>query len=61
MNFDVKLLEILACPLCKGKLQYDKAAQELICKFDKLAFPIKDGTPVMLEGEARDTTEKGSE
>ncbi len=50
---DKKLLEILVCPLCKGKLVYDKAAQELICKADRLAFPINDGIPVMLEDEAR--------
>lgn len=47
------LLEILVCPLCKSSLQYDRAAQELICKADKLAFPVRDGIPVMLENEAR--------
>lgn len=47
------LLEILVCPLCKGPLQYDRPAQELICKADKLAFPVRDGIPVMLENEAR--------
>ncbi|MAZ39593.1 MAG: hypothetical protein CMF49_05675 [Legionellales bacterium] len=47
------LLDILACPLCKGKLIYDKKNQELICKVDKLAYPIKDGIPVMLADEAR--------
>lgn len=50
---DNKLLEILACPLCKGTLLYDRSAQELICKFDRLAFPIRDDIPVMLEDEAR--------
>ncbi len=50
---DKKLLDILVCPLCKGKLVYDKKAQELICKADRLAFPITDGIPVMLEEEAR--------
>jgi uncharacterized protein YbaR (Trm112 family) len=50
---DDKLLEILACPLCKGNLLYDRSAQELICKFDRLAFPIRDDIPVMLEDEAR--------
>ena len=50
---DKKLLEVLACPICKGKLQYDKNKQELICKFDKLAFPIRNGIPIMLEEEAR--------
>ena len=50
---DKKLLDILVCPLCKGKLIYDKDRQELICKADRLAFPIRDGIPVMLEEEAR--------
>jgi uncharacterized protein YbaR (Trm112 family) len=50
---DTKLLDILACPVCKGPLVYDKAAQELICKADRLAYPIRDGIPVMLEDEAR--------
>jgi uncharacterized protein YbaR (Trm112 family) len=47
------LLEILVCPLCKGKLVYRKEAAELICKPDRLAYPVKDGIPVMLEEEAR--------
>jgi len=50
---DGKLLEILACPICKGTLKYDRARQELICKFDRLAFPVRDDIPVMLEDEAR--------
>lgn len=50
---DAKLLEILVCPVCKGPLAYDKTAQELICKADRLAFPVRDGIPVMLEDEAR--------
>jgi len=50
---DPKLLEILVCPLCKGPLVHSKATQELICKADRLAFPIRDGIPVMLEEEAR--------
>ncbi|PKM10585.1 MAG: tetraacyldisaccharide 4'-kinase [Gammaproteobacteria bacterium HGW-Gammaproteobacteria-3] len=50
---DQKLLEILACPLCKSSLLYDKKNQELICKADALAFPIRDDIPVMLEDEAR--------
>ena len=53
---DNKLLDILACPLCKSPLVYDKAAQELICKADRLAFPVRDGIPVMLEDEARKLT-----
>lgn len=48
---DKRLLELLVCPLCKGKLLANK--QELICKFDRLAFPVQDGIPVMLEDEAR--------
>lgn len=50
---DAKLLDILVCPLCKGPLVYLKEAQELVCKADRLAFPIRDGIPVMLEEEAR--------
>lgn len=50
---DHKLLEILVCPLCKGPLIHKKESQELICKPDRLAFPIRDGIPVMLEEEAR--------
>lgn len=50
---DAKLLEILVCPVCKGPLVFNKAAQELVCKADRLAFGIKDGIPVMLESEAR--------
>jgi uncharacterized protein YbaR (Trm112 family) len=48
-----KLLEILVCPICKGPLVHKKSAQELICKADRLAFPIRDDIPVMLEAEAR--------
>jgi uncharacterized protein YbaR (Trm112 family) len=51
---DKKLLDILVCPVCKGKLFYDKKAQELICRLDRLAYPIRDGIPVMLEDEARE-------
>jgi uncharacterized protein YbaR (Trm112 family) len=54
MAFDTKLMEILACPVCKGKLDYDKEAQELICNFDRLAYSIEKGIPVLLEGEARE-------
>jgi uncharacterized protein YbaR (Trm112 family) len=50
---DARLLDILACPLCKGPLVFRKPAGELICKGDRLAFPIRDGIPVMLEQEAR--------
>lgn len=51
---DSKLLEILVCPVCKGQLVFDKSAQELICKADRLAFPVRDGIPMMLESEARE-------
>lgn len=51
---DAKLLEILVCPLCKGSLVYRKSAQELICKADRLGYPVRDGIPVMLEDEARE-------
>ncbi len=50
---DKLLLDILACPLCKSPLIYKKEQQELICKADRLAFPIRDDIPVMLEEEAR--------
>lgn len=53
---DARLLEILVCPICKGPLDYLKAEQELVCKADRLAFPIRDGIPVMLEDEARRLT-----
>lgn len=50
---DARLLDILVCPICKGELLYKKAEQELVCKPCKLAFPIRDDIPVMLEEEAR--------
>lgn len=53
MAFDIKLMEILACPVCKGKLAYDRENQELICKFDKVAYAIENDIPVLLENEAR--------
>jgi uncharacterized protein len=53
MTLDTKLLDILACPVCKGPLQYAKAAQVLVCRADRLAYPIRDDIPVMLEDEAR--------
>ncbi len=58
---DYKLLAILACPICKGKLIYRKETEELICKFDKLAYPICDGIPVMLEDRARQISESEHE
>lgn len=53
---DKKLLAILVCPLCKGPLHYDADRQELVCRADSLAFPIREGIPVMLENEARPLT-----
>ena len=50
---DKKLLDILACPICKSPLRYNQAQQELICRADRLGFPIRDDIPVMLEDEAR--------
>jgi uncharacterized protein YbaR (Trm112 family) len=53
---DKKLLSILVCPLCKGELHFDRIKDELVCKIDGLAFPIRDGVPVMLTNEAREIT-----
>ena len=50
---DPKLLEILVCPVCKGPLVWKKEARELVCKGDRLAFPVRNDIPVMLEDEAR--------
>ena len=50
---DTKLLDILACPVCKGPLVHARDERMLVCRADRLAFPIRDGIPVMLEEEAR--------
>jgi uncharacterized protein YbaR (Trm112 family) len=50
---DAKLLDILVCPVCKSSLIYRKAEQELLCRACRLAYPIRDDIPVMLEEEAR--------
>lgn len=50
---DPRLLEILVCPICKGPLVHRREAAELICKADRLAFPVRDDIPVMLEEDAR--------
>ncbi len=50
---DPRLLEILVCPICKGPLLHRKDARELVCRADRLGYPVKDGIPVMLEEEAR--------
>lgn len=53
---DKRLLDILVCPICKGELIYRREQQELVCKFDRLVYPIRDDIPVMLESEARKLT-----
>ena len=58
MAQDYKLLEIVACPICKGKLNYDKERSELVCRADKLAYPVEDDIPVLLENRARPLTEE---
>lgn len=53
MSIDHRLLELLVCPVCKGPLVYQREAEELICRADRLAYPVRDGLAVMLEREAR--------
>ncbi|WP_406663083.1 Trm112 family protein [Gallaecimonas sp. GXIMD1310] len=53
MAFDKRLMDILACPLCKGALTLHAEQQELWCKVDKLAYPIRNDIPVLLSDEAR--------
>lgn len=53
---DKKLLAILVCPICKGPLRHDAVKSELVCRADALAYPIKEGIPVMLAEEARTLT-----
>ncbi len=50
---DSKLIDILACPVCKGPLTLHRPTSELICRADRLGYPVRDGIPVMLEEEAR--------
>ncbi|MFL2770671.1 MAG: Trm112 family protein [Rhodospirillaceae bacterium] len=57
-SIDSKLLEVLVCPVTKGPLHYDKEKQELISKEARLAFPVRDGIPIMLPGEARPLEDK---
>ncbi|NLY65488.1 MAG: Trm112 family protein [Alcaligenaceae bacterium] len=57
---ETSLLKKLVCPVCKGALAHDAAKQELVCEHDRLAFPIQDGIPVMLQGEARSLSEPDS-
>lgn len=56
MALNIALADIIACPLCKGKLKYDKAGQQLICLADKLSYPIKENIPVLITDEARELT-----
>ncbi len=53
MVMNKSLLDILACPICKGELLFDEANQELVCRFDRLAYPLIHDIPVMLESKAR--------
>lgn len=55
---DTKLLELLVCPVTKGALEYDRDKQELVSKSARLAYPVRDGLPVMLESEARTMTDE---
>ena len=55
---DTKLLELLVCPVTKGPLTYDRDKQELVSRRARLAYPIRDGLPVMLENEARTLTDE---
>ncbi len=55
---DQKLLSILVCPVSKAPLEYNREHEELVCRASGLAYPIRDGIPVMLEGEARQLTEE---
>ena len=57
-DMDTKLLELLVCPVTKGPLQYDREKQELISRSARLAYPVRDGLPVMLENEARTLTDE---
>lgn len=57
---DSRLLELLACPICKGPLEWRREAGELVCHADRLAYPVRDGIAVMLESEAR-AIEPGTE
>ena len=55
---DIKLLELLVCPVTKGPLQYAREKQELVSRSARLAYPVRDGLPVMLENEARTLTDE---
>ena len=57
-NMDTKLLELLVCPVTKGPLEFDRSRQELMSRSARLAYPVRDGMPVMLETEARTLTDE---
>ena len=57
-TMDTKLLELLVCPVTKGHLEYDREKHELISRSARLAYPVRDGIPVMLENEARTLTDE---
>lgn len=54
---DSRLIALLVCPVCKGPLSHEPATHELVCSADRLAYPIRDGIPVMLEAESRSLDE----
>ena len=58
VTMDPKLLELLVCPVTKGPLTYDRDAQELVSRSARLAYPVRDGIPVLLENEARTLTDE---
>ena len=58
LEMDTKLLELLVCPVTKGPLDFDRTKQELVSRSARLAYPVKDGMPVMLESEARVLTDE---
>ncbi|MDO4429897.1 MAG: Trm112 family protein [Lonepinella koalarum] len=49
---NIKLLEVIACPICQGRLNYDNEKEQLVCRFDQLAYPINNGIPVLLAEQA---------
>jgi uncharacterized protein len=55
---DTKLLELLVCPVTKGRLSYDRERQELVSRGARLAYPVRDGIPILLESEARTLTDE---
>jgi uncharacterized protein YbaR (Trm112 family) len=56
---DTRLLDLLVCPLCKGRLYANASRTELICRGDRLGFPVRDGVPIMLEDQARSLNADG--